>query len=194
MEDVSTRHDIIVIGASLGGIKALQTLVRALPDDLAASLFLVIHTLASRPSHLPMILRRSASLSVLHAAENMVIEQRKIYVAPPDHHLLLEEGSIHLGTGPKEQYVRPAVNVLFRSAAHAYGPRVVGVILTGGGQDGAAGLQVVKQYGGMTIVQDPGNADFPSMPQSTLKHVKVDYTMPLLSIAPLLTRLVQPVS
>ena len=102
MENVSPRHDIIVIGASLGGVKALQTLVRALPDDLAASLFIVMHTLASRPSHLLLILRRSASLSVLHAAENMVIEQRKIYVAPPDHHLLLEEGSMHLGTGPKE--------------------------------------------------------------------------------------------
>jgi two-component system chemotaxis response regulator CheB len=194
MENVSPRHDIIVIGASLGGVKALQTLVRGLPDDLAASLFLVMHILASQSSHLPIILRRLTSLSVLQAAENMVIEQRKIYVAPPDHHLLLEEGYMHLGTGPKEQYVRPSVNVLFRSAAHAYGPRVVGIILTGGGQDGAAGLQVVKLHGGMTIVQDPENADFPSMPQSALKHVKVDYTMPLLSIAPLLTRLVQPVS
>jgi len=190
MEDVSSRHDIIVIGASLGGVKALQTLVMTLPNDLAASLFIVLHILASQPSQLPVILRHSASLPVLHAVENMAIEQGKIYIAPPDHHLLLKEGYMHLGTGPKEQYVRPAVNVLFRSAAHAYGPRVVGVILTGNGQDGTAGLQVVKQHGGITIVQDPGDADFPSMPQSALKHVKVDYTVPLLSIAPLLTRLV----
>ena len=190
MEEILSRHDIIVIGASLGGVKALQILVSALPDDLAASLFIVLHILASRPSHLPMILRYSTSLPVLHAEENMVIEQRTIYIAPPDHHLLLEEGYMHLGMGPKEQYVRPAVDVLFRSAAHAYGPRVIGVILTGGGQDGTAGLLVVKQHGGITIVQDPGDAYFPSMPQSALKHVKADYTVPLLSIAPLLTRLV----
>ncbi len=193
MENVSPRHDIIVIGASLGGVKALQTLVRALPDDLAASLFLVMHISASQPSQLPMILRHSTSLPVLHAAENMVIEQRKIYVAPPDHHLLLEEEYMHLGTGPKEQYVRPSVDVLFRSAAHAYGPRVVGVILTGGGQDGTAGLQVVKQYGGIAVVQDPHDASFPSMPQSALQHVKVDYTVPLVSIASLLIHLVEPV-
>jgi len=122
----------------------------------------------------------------------MRIEQGKIYVAPPGHHLLLEQGSIHLGTGPKEQWVRPAADVLFRSTASAYGSRVVGVVLTGMGQDGTAGLQAVKQDGGVTIVQDPTEAAWSSMPQNALEQVEVDYTLPLLRLAPLLIHLVEP--
>jgi two-component system chemotaxis response regulator CheB len=119
-----------------------------------------------------------------------VIEQGKIYVASPDRHLMIEEGHLHLGTGAKEYYVRPSVNVLFRSAAQSYGPRVVGVVLTGSGQDGADGLLTIKQHGGVTIVQDPYDASYPSMPQSALAHNKVDYIIPLSDIAPLLIRLV----
>jgi two-component system, chemotaxis family, protein-glutamate methylesterase/glutaminase len=141
-------HDIIVIGTSTGGVEALQTLVARLPEGLPASLFIVMHIPATPPSALPKILSRSGPLPALRATEGVRIEQGKIYVAPPDHHLLLEQGSVHLGTSPKERYVRPAADVLFRSAANAYGSRVVGIVLTGIGQDGTAGLQAVKQYGG----------------------------------------------
>ncbi len=185
-------HDILVIGASAGGVEALKTLIAGLPNGLRASLFIVMHIPATRPSALPEILSRSGPLPALHATEGMRIEQGKIYVAPPGHHLLLEQGSVHLGTGPKERYVRPAADVLFRSAASAYGSRVVGIVLTGIGQDGTAGLQAVKQSGGVTVVQDPTEAAWSSMPQSALEQVEVDYTLPLLRLAPLLIRLVGP--
>ena len=184
-------HDIIVIGASAGGVEALQTLIAGLPDGLRASLFIVMHIPATCPSALPEILSRSGPLPALHATEGMRIEQGKIYVAPPGHHLLLEQGSIHLGTGPKEQWVRPAADVLFRSTASAYGSRVVGVVLTGMGQDGTAGLQAVKQDGGVTIVQDPTEAAWSSMPQNALEQVEVDYTLALWRLAPLLIHLVE---
>lgn len=185
-------HDIIVIGTSAGGVEALQTLVAGLPGDLRASLFIVLHIPATRPSALPHILSRSGPLPALHAVENMMIEQGKIYIAPPDHHLLLKQGHMHLDTGSKERSVRPAVDVLFRSTATTYGSRVVGIILTGVGYDGTAGLLAIKQHGGITIVQDPADAPWPSMPQSALERVEIDYLIPLLSMASLLVRLVEP--
>ncbi|GAC1652327.1 MAG: hypothetical protein NVS4B12_23680 [Ktedonobacteraceae bacterium] len=185
-------HDIIVIGASAGGVEALITLVAQLPGNLRATLFLVIHHSATCPSALPQILSRWGPLPAYHATEGMRIEQGKIYVAPPDHHLEVSLGSVHLGTGPKEQHVRPAVDVLFRSAARAYRSRVVGVILTGAVHDGTAGLQAVKQHGGVTVVQDPTEAAWPSMPQSALAQVAIDYVLPLARLAPLLIHLAGP--
>ena len=184
------EHDIIVIGASAGGVEALKTLVAGLPGGLRASLFIVIHISATFPSVLPEILSRSGPLPALHPAEGAMIEQGKIYVAPPDHHLLIEEGHLHLGRGPKEHLVRPAANVLFRSAAHSYGPRVVGVVLTGLGQDGAEGLLTLKQHGGVAVIQDPGDALFPSMPESALAYTHIDFVLPLVNMAAFLVRLV----
>lgn len=184
-------HDMLVIGASAGGVEALKMLVAGLPANLKASLFIVMHIPPNLPSTLPTILNRSGPLQAVHATEGMRIEQGKIYVAPPDHHLLLEQGYVHLGSGPKERYVRPAADVLFRSAAHAYGSRVVGIILTGMDSDGTAGLYVVKQYGGVTIIQDPTEAAWPSMPQSALEHVEIDYILPLARLVPLLINLVE---
>jgi len=184
------EHDIIVIGASAGGVSALRTLVAGLPHGLKASLFIVLHIPASRPSELPLILSYTGPLPAIHPAEGEMIEQGKIYVAPPDHHLIIEEGYLHLGTGPKECLVRPAANVLFRSAAQRYGPRVVGVVLTGFGQDGTNGLLTIKRYGGVVVVQDPDDALVPCMPQSALANNHIDYIIPLLSMAPLLVRLV----
>jgi two-component system chemotaxis response regulator CheB len=192
MKDAAFKRDIIVIGASAGGVQALQILVAALSKHLPAALFLVLHIPASLPSTLPSILRRSGSLPALHATEGAMIEQGKLYIAPPDHHLLLKQGHMHLDTGPKEHRVRPAVDVLFRSAATTYGSRVVGIILTGTGDDGTAGLLAVKQHGGVTIVQNPAEARFPAMPQSARAQVQVDYTSPLEKIASLLVLLVQP--
>ena len=189
------ERNIIVIGASVGGVSALQTLVAGLPQSLKASLFIVIHIPASWPSVLPQILSRAGPLPVLLAVEGMVIEQGNIYVAPSNHHLMMQEGCLHVETGAKEHHVRPAANVLFRSAAHNFGSRVVGVVLTGSGQDGADGLLTIKQYGGVAVVQDPHDASFPSMPLSAIAAFAptlVDYVIPLSNIAPLLIRLVSP--
>ena len=183
--------DIVVVGASAGGIEALRTLVSQLPDNFPGSMFIVLHTGPDSPGLLDQILQRMTHVSVLNARDKEPIEPNRIYVARADHHLLIEPGIICLSRGPKENRFRPAVDPLFRSAAQVYGPRVIGVILTGGLDDGTAGLWAVKKLGGTAIVQDPTDALFPSMPESALKHVPVDHCVPLSQIGPLLTELVQ---
>jgi len=182
-------HDIIVIGASAGGVEALRMLVHALPAHFPASVFVVLHIPPHHPSALPTILCQTGPLHAFHPIDNALIELERIYVAPPDCHLLVKVGQVRLSKGPKEKETRPAIDPLFRSAAHAYGPRVVGVILTGARDDGTAGLLSVKRSGGVAIVQDPDSARFPAMPRSALASVSVDYTVPLSGIAPLLVRL-----
>jgi two-component system, chemotaxis family, protein-glutamate methylesterase/glutaminase len=183
-------HDIIVIGASAGGVKAMMTLVHALPAHFPASVFVVLHIPALKPSALPTILCRAGPLHAFHPLDHELIEQQLIYVAPPDCHLLVEVGQVRLSNGLKEKGTRPAIDPLFRSAAHAYGPRVVGVILTGVLDDGTAGLLAVKRSGGVAIVQDPDSALYPAMPRSAVSSVTVDYIVPLSDIAPLLVRIV----
>ena len=181
--------DIIVVGASAGGIEALRVLAGGLPADLPASLFVVLHTSPESPAMLADILDRSGSLPALSPKDRDRIRPGTIYVAPPDRHLLLEPNRVRLTRGPKENRFRPAVDPLFRSAAQTYGPRVIGVILTGYLDDGTAGLWTVKQLGGTAIVQEPSDALIPFMPQNALLHVKVDYCLPLEEMAPLLVRL-----
>jgi len=190
LEDALSGHDIIVIGASAGGIEALRTLVQALPAHFPASVFVVLHIQAHKPSMLPTLLSRAGPLRAFHPLDHALIERECIYVAPPDCHLLVEVGQVRLGKGLTEKWSRPAIDPLFRSAAHAYGPRVAGVILTGARDDGTAGLLAVKRSGGVAIVQDPDSARFTAMPRSALASVTVDYTVSLSSIAPLLVRLV----
>jgi len=185
-----SRHDIIVIGASAGGVEALMTVVHALPAHFPASVFVVLHISARKPSALPTLLCHTGPLRAFHPIDHALIEREQIYVAPPDYHLLVDVGQVRLSKGLKEKGTRPAIDPLFRSAAHAYGPRVVGVILTGARDDGTAGLLAVKRSGGVAIVQDPASARFPDMPRSALASVTVDYTVPLSRIAPLLVRLV----
>jgi two-component system chemotaxis response regulator CheB len=181
--------DIIVIGASAGGIEALRVLVGQLPSDFAASLFVVLHTSPDSPGMLAGILKRFGRLPAVNATDGERIEPGKIYVAPPDRHLVIEPRVVRTTRGPKENRFRPAIDPLFRSAAQTYGPRVIGVILTGYLDDGTAGLWTIKQLGGTTIVQDPKDALVPSMPENALAHVTVDYCLPLEEIAPLLVRL-----
>jgi two-component system chemotaxis response regulator CheB len=181
--------DIIVVGASAGGIEALRVLAGGLPADLPASLFVVLHTSPESPAMLPNILDRSGSLPALSPNDGDRIRRGTIYVAPPDRHLLIEPNLVRVTRGPKENRFRPAVDPLFRSAAQTYGPRVVGVILTGYLDDGTAGLWTVKQLGGTAVVQDPADALVPFMPLNAVTHVKVDYCLPLEEIAPLLVRL-----
>ncbi len=182
-------RDIIVVGASTGGVEALQCVVRGLPPDFPGSVFVVMHVAPRSRSLLPEILSASGPLPAAHVVGGEHIEPGRIYVAPPDRHLLIEPGHIHLGFGPREQMQRPCINVSFRSAALAYGPRVAGVVLTGQLDDGTAGLWDIKRRGGVAIVQNPEEAAFSSMPLSALREIEADYTVRLAGLAPLLVRL-----
>jgi two-component system chemotaxis response regulator CheB len=185
------KRDIIVIGASAGGVPALQSLVSTLPPGLPAAAFIVMHVPAWHRSELRGILSRHSSMPVSNPAPHQTIETGHIYVAPADHHLIIErDRRIALWHGPKENNFRPSINTLFRSAADVYGDRVIGVILTGTLEDGVAGLAWIKRHGGIAVVQDPQEATFPSLPQNVLHHVKVDHVAGLRAIGPLLIDLV----
>jgi two-component system chemotaxis response regulator CheB len=183
------RYDIIVIGASSGGVETLARLVSGLPEDLPAAIFVVLHTSAHAPSALPRILARNGPLPAEHATDGAVISRGHIYVAPPDYHLLVERDRMRVVRGPRENRHRPAVDPLFRSAAQAYGRRAVGVVLTGALDDGTAGLFAIKMRGGIAIAQDPDDAYFPDMPASAIEYVKVDYVLPVAEIPEMLTQL-----
>jgi two-component system chemotaxis response regulator CheB len=182
-------RDIIVIGASVGGVEALRTIAGGLPKDFPASVFVVLHTSPEAPGILADILDRAGTLPASFAVDGERVLPGRIYVAPPDQHLVVEPNRVRLTRGPKENRFRPAVDPLFRSAAQVYGPRVIGVILTGYLDDGTAGLWAVKQLGGTTVVQDPHEALAPSMPASAMRQVRVDHCLPIEEIAPLLVRL-----
>jgi two-component system chemotaxis response regulator CheB len=185
-----SNHDIIVIGSSAGGIKALTTIITHLPADIDAGIFIVQHLASnSSPDILPRILRDVGSLPAVHPADGEKFEKGKIYVAPPDFHLLVDRGHVRVVRGPQENRFRPAIDALFRSAARTFGSRVLGVLLTGNLDDGTVGLQAIKKRGGVTIVQDPNEAEYPAMPRSALRYVQTDYCLSLSEIAPLLLRL-----
>ena len=183
-------HDIVVVGASAGGVEALCTLVSRLPPNLRASVFVVLHLSAGAHSQLASVLSRCGPLPTHEAATGETFQPGHVYVAPPDYHLLLEDNHMHLWRGPKENRQRPSVNVLFRSAAVGYGPRVAGAILSGTLDDGAAGLWWIKRYGGVAIVQDPADTIFPDMIYSALEHVEVDHIVRIASMGELLASVV----
>ena len=179
------EQPIVVIGASAGGIKALLTLVAELPADFTGTVFVVVHIGASR-SMLPVILGRSGPLPASHAVDGERFEPGHIYVAPPDYHLVVGQDTIELSHGPRENYSRPAIDPLFRSAARAHEDRVTAVILSGALSDGVAGLLAVKARGGTVIVQDPQEAIVESMPTSALRSVQADHVLPAQEIGRLL--------
>jgi two-component system chemotaxis response regulator CheB len=185
---LEAERDIVVIGASAGGVEAVASLVEALPRDLAAAVFVVVHFPPHTTSVLPRIITRRGGMTAMHPEDGTPIELGCVYVAPPDRHLLVEQGHVRLVRGPRENGARPAVDPLFRSAARAYGARVIGVILTGNLDDGTAGLMAVRSAGGLTIVQDPDDALYAGMPSSALRHVQADHVAPLGEIAGLLVR------
>ncbi len=184
------RKDIVVVGASAGGMEALQKLVSRLPARLPASVFVVWHLSPGLKSILPSVLNKSGPLPAAHPQDGDRIEPGRIYVAPNDHHMLLEKGYIRVTKGPKENRFRPAVDPLSRSAAYVYGPRTIGVVLTGALDDGTAGLWTIKLRGGTAIVQEPEDALIRSMPLSALEHTTADYQRPAAEIGELLGRLV----
>ena len=182
-------HDIVVIGASAGGVPTLKELVSLLPADFPGALFIVQHMSPHVKSLLPQILNNNGKLTASFAAEKEPIQSGRIYVAPPNSHLLVEPEYVRVVRGPPENRHRPSVDVLFRSAAWAFGPRVVGVVLTGYLDDGAAGLWAIKTCGGVTVVQDSLDALHKDMPENAAKAVDVDYTLPVSEIGPLLVKL-----
>lgn len=184
------RRDIVVIGASAGGVAALRGLAAALPAEFPAAVLIVLHVGAHK-SILPPLLASAGPNSAAHAKDGEALRHGHLMVAPPDHHLLIDQGKARLTRGPKENFSRPAIDVLFRSAALEYGPRVIGVVLTGRLDDGTAGLQAIKRCGGLAVVQDPSTAEAPSMPASALEYVEVDYCLPLKDIGARLAKLIQ---
>ena len=185
------KKDIVVLGASAGGIEALSEMVAHLPTEFPASLFVVVHVPEGARSALPKILSRRGKLPAVHPQDGDLIEKGRIYVAPPNCHLMLGGKRIRLVRGPREHGVRPAVDPLFRSAALNFGSRVIGVILSGNLDDGTAGFEIIKARDGSTIVQDPEEAQYNSMIASAIQNGFVDEVLPAAKISARLVELVK---
>jgi two-component system chemotaxis response regulator CheB len=186
----SAVHDIVVIGGSAGSLDAMIKLVRNLPADFRGSLFVVSH-IGANPSQLPELLTEAGPLRATHAKHLERVVPGRIYVAPPDRHLLLADRRILLSALPREHFTRPAIDPLFRSAARTYGPRVLGIVLSGTGSDGATGLSDIRGAGGIAIVQDPTDAAFPEMPAAALHAVQIDHVVSSVALGSLLTTLLE---
>ncbi len=187
---------IVVIGTSAGGLEVLHKLVAQLPEDLPASVFIVIHMAATSSAEFVVHrLQKQTSLTCKVAVNKELIHPGVIYLAPEDHHLLISGNYLLVTQGPRENQFRPAVDPLFRSAAVSYGPNVIGVVLTGMLNDGTVGMDAVQRSGGIAVVQNPDDAEFPEMPLSVLSNLKVDYSVPVSEMGQLLVNLVkQPVT
>lgn len=182
-------HDLHCIGASAGGVEALQQLLAGLPRDLPATVCIVLHTAPASLGMLPSVLQRACVLPVVSPQDRQPFARGCVYVAPPDQHLLVMGDRIRVVRGPKENRHRPAIDPLFRSAAWSFGPRVVGIVLTGMLDDGTAGLWAIKMCGGVSVVQDPAEALYAEMPLNAIRNVEIDHRLPVNQIAPLLTEL-----
>jgi len=180
---------VIVIGGSAGALAPLRTLVARLPTNLPATVLVAIHIPAGFPSILPELLGSVGPLPAAHPRDQEQLRPGRILVAPPDYHLLVERGVARLTHGPRENRHRPAIDTLFRSAAHAYGAHVIGVILSGELDDGSAGLTAIKMRGGIAIAQDPEEAASPEMPSRAIQSADIDHILPAKEIGGLLGRL-----
>ncbi|MGI4859636.1 MAG: chemotaxis protein CheB, partial [Janthinobacterium lividum] len=181
---------IVAIGSSAGGIETLSALFENLPASVDAAFFVTQHLSPSYQSVLPKILNHCTRLQAIHPpAEGVVVERGMIYVAPSDHHLLVEGDRVFVARGPKENRFRPSVDALFRSVAYVYGPRAIGIVLSGALDDGTSGLWSIKRLGGVAVAQDPADAVFDSMPISAIQNVEIDHCLPVAEIARLVIRL-----
>jgi len=185
-------RDILVIGGSAGSIEALKAIIHDLPANFSGSIFVVVHVSPESSGMLAQLLSRVGSLEATSPLDQEDIRRGHVYVARPDHHLTIEDGKVRVLRGPRENRHRPAIDPLFRTAAREYGPRVVGVILSGLQDDGSAGLYTIKRRGGVTIVQDPNDALWKAMPSQALEYAKPDYVLPAADIAPTILKLVNP--
>lgn len=190
MADAARAPYLVVVGASAGGVSTLVQLAASLPGGFPAPVCIVQHVGANF-SILPDLIQRRCALPVVHASDGQRLVPGTIFVAPPDLHMLVVGDTLRLTRGPRENYTRPAIDPLFRSAALHWGPKAIGVILTGFLDDGTAGLAAIKQRGGVAVVEDPGTAYEPSMPLSALQNVDIDHCVPVADIGPLLASLVQ---
>lgn len=181
----------IAIGASAGGVETLREVVSQLPADLPAPVFVVLHIPPYVASTLPSILESSGPLKVIHPVDGEKIKEGVIYVAPPDHHLLIHKGSVAVKKGPKENRFRPSIDALFRSAAYTYGTGAMGVVLSGALDDGTSGLWSISRLGGVSVVQVPDQARFDSMPRNALEYVDATYQVPSQEIGALIGRVVR---
>jgi two-component system, chemotaxis family, protein-glutamate methylesterase/glutaminase len=184
------KRNIIVIGASAGGIGPLINLVNQFPKDFKAAVFIVQHMAPFTPSYLPQILSRSGKLKASHARDGEPIQPGRIYVASPNFHLLVDEEKVVVKKGPKENRFRPSIDALFRSAAYTYGARVISIVLSGMLDDGTSGMWTVKRMGGIGIIQDPDDAICPSMPHNVMEYVDVDHILPIDQMGIMLRQLV----
>jgi len=189
MSVLQAGHKIIVIGASAGGLEAIKGLVSKLPRHFNSPIFIVWHMGPGTTGILPQVINNLNTVPAVHAVDKEPIEPGKIYIAPPDRHLLIEKDRVRVTHGPRENRFRPAVDPLFRSAAYAYGARVAGIVLSGALDDGTAGLWTIKRRGGMAIVQEPADAAYASMPTNALEAVNIDFQLPIAEIAQLLIKL-----
>jgi len=186
-ETLRNRIEGVVIGASAGGVEALTLLLPALPTTFRPALFIVLHLPRERPSLLVNIFARRCARPVREADDKEPVEPGTVYFAPPDYHMLLEKNrQIALSADEPVHFSRPSIDVLFESAAEVYGERLLGIILTGGNQDGAVGLHAIHQAGGVTVVQQPDNAKVPLMVVSALQRGPADFVLSLPEIAQLL--------
>lgn len=190
MNEAATRRDIVVIGASAGGVETLMALFSKLPAGLPATVMVVIHRSPVHEGRLAYVFGRKSALPVSEPRDGEPLKVGCIYVAPRDHHLLVDDGAFRLNRGPKEHHTRPAVDPLFKTAAVSYAERVVGVLVSGGGDDGVSGLMAIKQRGGLTMVQDLDEAPHPSMPMHALLYDHVDAVLRIDEMASALTALV----
>jgi two-component system chemotaxis response regulator CheB len=185
------NRDIVVIGGSSGALEGIRTILAGIPGGFPASIFVVIHTAAESPGFLNQILKRVTRLTVDYAVDREPLRPGRVYLAPADRHLLVKRDHVRVTRGPRENRFRPAVDPLFRTAAVSHGQRVIGIVLSGGQNDGAVGLRMIKNRGGLAIAQDPHEALVPSMPQSAINHVTVDFVLEAGEIAGAVERLIK---
>ena len=186
-----TSYEAVVVGASTGGLRALRTVASALPANFAAPVIAVLHISPSSDGYYVSYFQDSCRVRVKEADEKEQAVSGWLYLAPPDYHLLIEDdGTFSLSIGERVSFARPSIDVLFESAADAYCPGLIGVVLTGANSDGSSGLKKIKKYGGLAVVQDPGDAEEGFMPQAAISSTEVDYVLGLSEMGPLLKRLV----
>lgn len=189
MKEAMQRYELIVMGCSMGGMHALQAILPAFPKGFPLPIAIVQHRYRTSSDVLPMLLHHGAELSVVDAVDKQWIRPGTVYLAPADYHLLVERGELSLSVDDRVEYSRPSIDVLFESAADAYGPATVAVVLTGANADGARGAARIKQRGGFVVVQDPATAEAPAMPQAAIAAARVDRILPLDRIGPFLVEL-----
>ena len=191
LEPQIRQFEAVVIGVSSGGLKAMSMVLPALPQTFPIPVIIVQHAHRHSDGYLAIALNEKCKMRVKEVDEKDILEPGVIYLAPPNYHLLVEQNhTLSLSSEAPVQYSRPSIDVLFETAAYVYRNHLIGIVLTGGNNDGSQGLKKIQEQGGLTIVQDPQTAEAPAMPQAAIREAKVDHILPLQEIGPFLAQLV----